>query len=220
MDCIKNDALFDLNGTAAKPLFEKYKYPWEILDGLKEFIFALGKTLGNDYYSPLPGVWIHKNAIVAPSAYIAAPCIIGDGAEIRHCAYIRGSALIGTGAVVGNSCEVKNSVLFDYACAPHFNYIGDSILGIKAHLGAGALTSNLKSDRSQVSIRCQGEAVPTGRKKFGAAVGDGTEVGCNAVLCPGTVIGKNSIIYPLGRVRGYVGGNKIFKSPDNISDRL
>lgn len=219
MDCLDSKTLFDLSKTAARPLFEKYEYPWEILDELKNYIFGLGETLGDDYYSPAPGVWIHKSANVAPTSFIAAPCIIGENAEIRHCAYIRGSALIGAGAVVGNSCEIKNSVLFDSACAPHFNYVGDSVLGVKAHLGAGAVTSNLKSDRSPVTVRVGEIRVPTGRKKFGAAVGDGTEVGCNAVLCPGAVIGKNSVIYPLGCVRGYIGENKIFKSPDNISDR-
>lgn len=213
-------ALFDTENTLARPLLEKYEYPWEILDGLSAFITELGGTLGDDYLSPCEGVWINKTAKVAPTAFISAPCIICEEAEIRHCAYIRGSALIGKHAVVGNSCEVKNSVFFDYACAPHFNYVGDSVLGKKAHLGAGAVTSNLKSDRTPVTVKIDGVSFPTGRKKFGSAVGDGVEVGCNSVLCPGAVIGKNSTVYPLSRVRGYVGENKIFKSPDNITGRM
>lgn len=220
MDCLLNKSLFDLDGTLAKPLFEENSYPWQILSGISEFIIKLGKTLGDDYFCPSENVWIHKTAKVAPTAFIAPPCIICENAEIRHCAYIRGSALIGRGAVVGNSCEVKNSVLFDFACAPHFNYVGDSVLGIKAHLGAGAVTSNLKSDRSPVCIKVGDERFPTERKKFGAAVGDGVEVGCNSVLCPGAVIGKNSMIYPLSRVRGYVGENMIFKSPEKIISRM
>lgn len=220
MHRLLSTSLFDISKTIAAPLFEKYKYPWEILGELSDFITRLGDTLGDDYLHPQDGVWIHKTAKVAPSAFIAPPCIICENAEVRHCAYIRGSVVIGRGAVVGNSCEVKNSVMFDNACAPHFNYVGDSILGVKAHLGAGALTSNLKSDRSPVCVKADGISYPTGRKKFGAAVGDGTEVGCNSVLCPGAVIGKNSIIYPLSRVRGYVGENKIFKSSETISDRL
>ena len=165
-------------------------------------------------------VYIARDAVVAPSAYIAGPCIIDSGAEIRHCAYIRGSAIVGRGAVVGNSCELKNCILFDGVQVPHFNYVGDSILGYKSHLGAGAVTSNVKSDKSEVKIRVGDYAVETGRKKLGAILGDFVEVGCNCVLCPGTIIGSNTNIYPLSRVRGVIPENSIFKSEANIIAKM
>lgn len=209
--------LFDLSHTIASPLLSSVTYPWEALAKIKDFIIELGKTLSEDeYYSPSEGVWIAKDASVAPSAVINTPCIIGKGAEIRHCAFIRGSAIVGDGAVVGNSCELKNSILFDKVQVPHFNYVGDSILGYKSHMGAGSITSNVKSDKSNVTIAAGNEKILTGLRKMGAILGDEVEVGCNSVLNPGTVIGKNSNIYPLSNVRGYVPARHILKSPDCI----
>lgn len=209
--------LFDLSHTRAAPLLSSVTYPWEALPKIKEFILELGKTLPQDEYdSPTEGIWIAKDASVAPSAVINPPCIIGKGAEIRHCAFIRGSALVGAGAVVGNSCELKNCILFDKVQVPHFNYVGDSILGFKSHMGAGSITSNVKSDKTNVVISANGEKITTGLKKIGAILGDEVEVGCNSVLNPGTVVGKNSNIYPLSSVRGYVPPKHILKSPDCI----
>ena len=209
--------LFDLSHTLAAPLLSSVTYPWEALPRIKEFILELGKTLPQDEYdSPTEGIWIAKDASVAPSAVINPPCIIGKGAEVRHCAFIRGSALVGAGAVVGNSCELKNCILFDKVQVPHFNYVGDSILGFKSHMGAGSITSNIKSDKTNVVISANGEKITTGLKKIGAILGDEVEVGCNSVLNPGTVVGKNSNIYPLSSVRGYVPPKHILKSPDCI----
>ncbi len=210
---MKNTELFSLDKTIAKPLLESEEYPWEVLFGIEEFIIRIGRELPTDKYVKLGRyIWASKDAKIAPSAYLGGPLIIDTGAEIRHSAYIRGSAIIGKGAIVGNSCEIKNSILFDGAAAPHYNYVGDSVIGAGAHLGAGALTSNLKSDKSEISVSCFGEKVYTGRRKFGAAVGDGAEIGCGAVLFPGSVIGKNSVIYPLTSVRGYVAESTILKS--------
>ena len=209
--------LFDLSNTIASPILSKVRYPWEALSLIKDFILETGKTLPTDEYDEVsPSVWIAKDAIIAESARINPPCIIGHGAEIRQCAFIRGSAIVGDGAVVGNSCELKNCILFNKVQVPHFNYVGDSILGFKSHMGAGAITSNVKSDKTLVSTRALGEKIPTNLKKMGAILGDNVEVGCNSVLNPGTIIGKNSNIYPLSFVRGYVPANHIFKSPDNI----
>lgn len=209
--------LFDLSHTVAVGLLSSVTYPWEALPKIKEFIPELGKTLPKDeYYSPSEGVWIANDASISPSAVINAPCIIGKGAEIRHCAFIRGSAIIGDGAVVGNSCELKNVILFDRVQVPHFNYVGDSILGYKSHMGAGAITSNVKSDKTDVTIAAGEEKIITGLRKMGAILGDEVEVGCNSVLNPGTVIGKNSNIYPLSNVRGFVPPRHILKSPDCI----
>lgn len=209
--------LFDLSHTVAKPLLSSVTYPWEALPKIKEFILELGKSLSpNEYDSPAEGVWIAKDAAIAPSAVINPPCIIGKGAEVRQCAFIRGSAIVGDGAVVGNSCELKNCILFDKVQVPHFNYVGDSILGFKSHMGAGAITSNVKSDKTLVSIAVGNEKYPTRLKKMGAILGDEVEVGCNSVLNPGTVIGKNSNIYPLSSVRGYIPPMHILKSPDCI----
>ncbi len=213
---MKTIELFDLSKTAAAPLLAECEYPWQALAGIKDFIYKLGTALPEEEYdNPAQGVWIAKDAAVAPTAVIGAPCIIGPGAEIRHCAYIRGSALIGAGATVGNSTEIKNAILFDKAQAPHYNYIGDSIIGYTSHLGAGAITSNLKSDQSPVVVKGRTE-VPTGLRKMGAMVGDGTEVGCNSVLCPGTVIGKNCTVYPLSLVRGVVARDSIYKKQGDI----
>ena len=206
-------ALFDLSHTIASQLLSSVTYPWEALPKISDFILEIGSELNtNEYYSPKKGVWIAKDALIYESASISSPCIIGKGAEIRHCAFIRGSAIIGCGALVGNSCEIKNSILFDEAKLPHFNYAGDSIIGHKAHLGAGVITSNIKSDKSLISV-CH---IPTNLKKMGAMIGDYVEVGCNTVLNPGTVIGADSIVYPSSSVRGFIKGGHIYKSPDNI----
>lgn len=204
--------LYDLNHSIAGSYLAGFSYPWEALDGIKELILRLGSTLGDDYVQPAPQVWVHKTAVVAPTAYLGAPCIIGPGTEVRHCAFIRGSALVGENCVVGNSVELKNVILFDNVQVPHYNYVGDSILGYRSHMGAGSLTSNVKSDKTLVVIKSKDEAIPTGRKKVGAMVGDFVEVGCNSVLNPGTVIGRHSNIYPTSCVRGVVPENSIFKT--------
>lgn len=212
--------LFDLSRTIAAGLFDGSIYPWDVLDKIKAYIIEKGEKLDPALYEKRgDDIWIAKDAKVAPTAYIGGPCIIDSGAEIRHCAYIRGSAIVGKGAVVGNSCELKNCVLFDGVQVPHFNYVGDSILGYKSHMGAGAITSNVKSDKTPVTVKAEDEAIETGRKKLGAILGDNVEVGCNSVLCPGTVIGKNSNVYPLSRVRGVVPAGSIFKAADNIATK-
>lgn len=217
---MKISELFDLNKTIAKDYLINFEYPWEALSGIKDYIISLGKTLPKDIYEEKgENIWIAKNAIVAPTAFIGSPCIIGENSELRHSAYIRGSALIGNNCVVGNSTEMKNSIIFDSVQIPHFNYIGDSILGYKSHLGAGAITSNVKSDKTPVTIKNGNNKINTGLKKFGAMVGDYAEVGCNSVLCPGTVIGKHSTVYPLSRVRGYIKENSIYKSETEIVDK-
>lgn len=209
--------LFDLSHTVAADFFSADAYPWELLDGIGDFIKTLGKTLDPEFFEDRGGdVYVAKSAKIAPSASISGPCIIDSDAEIRHCAYIRGSAIVGKGAVVGNSCELKNCILFDGVQVPHFNYVGDSILGYKSHMGAGAVTSNVKSDKTHVSVKSGGACIDTGRKKLGAMLGDFVEVGCNSVLCPGTIIGRNTNVYPLSRVRGVVSANSIYKDSDNI----
>jgi NDP-sugar pyrophosphorylase family protein len=209
------ESLYDLDHTLAKDYLKQYTYPWEALKGIKDFILALGPTLGPDYEEVSPQVWVHKTAWVYPSAYLGAPCIIGPEAEVRHCAFIRGCALVGAGCVVGNSTELKNVILFDKVQVPHYNYVGDSILGYKAHMGAGSITSNVKSDKSLVVIHGE-EEIPTGIKKVGALMGDHVEVGCNSVLNPGTVIGRNASIYPVSCVRGVVPENSIYKNNGDI----
>ena len=209
--------LFDTSHTVAAELFRNATYAWEVLDSIKDFILSLGSTLNPTLYQKHgDDIWIARDAKVAPTALINGPCIIDSGAEIRHCAYIRGSAIIGKGAVVGNSCELKNCILFDMVQVPHFNYVGDSILGYRSHMGAGAVTSNVKSDKTPVSVKADGEVIQTGRKKLGAILGDNVEIGCNSVLCPGTVIGRNTNVYPLSRVRGVIPPNSIYKAPDCI----
>ena len=209
--------LYDLDKTIAAELFDGKTYPWEVLDEIKPFILKLGETLSPDEYDhPSEGVWIAKDAKVFPSAYIGAPCIIDHEAEVRHCAFIRGSAIVGKGAVVGNSTELKNVVLFDKVQVPHYNYVGDSVFGYKAHMGAGSITSNVKSDKTLVVIKEPDNPVETGRKKFGAMLGDNVEVGCNSVLNPGTVIGRESNIYPTSCVRGVIPPHSIYKDKDNI----
>jgi NDP-sugar pyrophosphorylase family protein len=209
-------ALFDLSRSAAKPLLEQCIYPWEALPKIGDFIMDLGATLGEDYTHPQESVWIHKTAEVAPTAYIGERVIIGAGAQVRHCAFIRSNALIGKDVVVGNSTELKNVILFDSVQVPHYNYVGDSVLGHKAHLGAGAITSNVKGDRSLVAVKNGEEIIPTGLKKFGAMLGDFAEIGCGAVLNPGVVVGRGSNIYPLSMVRGCVAPNSIYKKQGEI----
>ena len=207
--------LYDLQHTLAGDYLAGFTYPWEALKGIKDLILTLGETLGEDYEQVQPQVWVHKTATVFPSAYLGAPCIIGANTEVRHCAFIRGSALVGENCVVGNSTELKNVILFDNVQVPHYNYVGDSILGYKAHMGAGSITSNVKSDKSLVVIHGT-EDIPTGIKKVGAMLGDFVEVGCNSVLNPGTVIGRNSNVYPTSCVRGVVPENSIYKKNDII----
>ncbi len=210
---IKTKELLDLSHTMAAEYLSEYEYPWQALQGIGEMISKLGNGLDeNEYDEVSPQVWIHKSATVAPTAHIGAPCIIGAETEIRHCAFIRGSALVGSGCVIGNSVELKNAIIFDRVQVPHFNYVGDSILGYKSHMGAGAITSNVKSDQTLVTVNTGEGRIETGLKKFGAILGDFVEIGCNSVLNPGTVIGKNSNVYPLSCVRGVVAGNSIYKT--------
>lgn len=209
--------LLDLSKTIAAPLFEGKTYPWEVLADIKDFIVELGNTLPEDEYEKRgEDVWIAKDAKVFPSAYIGGPCIIDHEAEVRHCAFIRGSAIVGKNAVVGNSVELKNVVLFDNVQTPHYNYVGDSILGYKSHMGAGSITSNVKSDKTLVVIKDKDESVETNRKKVGAILGDFVEVGCNSVLNPGTVLGRRASVYPTSCVRGVIPADSIFKDKDNI----
>ncbi|MBR5110338.1 MAG: UDP-N-acetylglucosamine pyrophosphorylase [Clostridia bacterium] len=216
----KTKDLYDLSHTLAAPLLEKTEYPWEALEGIKDFILALGPALPRDEYDEVkPGVWVAKDAVVYPSALLNAPCIIGHKTEVRHCAFIRGSALVGDGAVVGNSVEIKNAILFDGVQVPHFNYVGDSVMGYKSHMGAGSVTSNVKSDKTLVVVKDGKEEIATGRKKFGAMVGDGVEVGCNSVLNPGTVLGPRASVYPTSCVRGVIPADHIFKNKNEIVPR-
>ena len=216
---VKITDLYDLSHTAANEYLAKFTYPWEALAGISEFILELGSRLDTELYEKRgEDVWISKSAKVAPTAFIGGPCIIGHNTEVRHCAFIRGSALIGEGCVVGNSTELKNVILFDCVQVPHYNYVGDSILGYKSHMGAGSITSNVKSDKTLVVIKSQdkSEFFPTERKKIGAMLGDFVEVGCGSVLNPGTVIGRESNIYPLSSVRGIVPEGSIYKADGNI----
>lgn len=217
MPLYSTSELFDLEKTIAAGLFAGCRYPWEALGAIGEFILRLGPTLPAEAFDhPAEDVWIAKSAAVAPSAAVNGPCIIDEGAEVRHCAFIRGGVIVGKGAVVGNSTELKNSVLFDGVQVPHYNYVGDSILGFKAHMGAGAVSSNVKSDKTPVVVRSEGEAADTGRKKVGTMLGDHVEVGCNSVLCPGSVVGRGSTVYPTSCVRGVVPEGSIFKGPGDI----
>lgn len=217
--CIRN--LYDLSHTAAAEYLEKYTYPWEALAGIGAFICKLGETLSPEEYEKRgEDVWIAKSATVFPSAYIHGPAIIGPETEVRQGAFIRGNALVGAHCVVGNSTELKNVILFDNVQVPHYNYVGDSILGYKSHMGAGSITSNVKSDKTLVTVRVGDERIETGRKKFGAMLGDCVEVGCNSVLNPGTVIGRHTNVYPLSMVRGFVPANHIYKRAGEIAEKV
>ena len=211
--------LYDLDHTLAKDYLSQFTYPWEALKGIKDMIIAWGKTLDGSYIQKEENIWIHNTAKIAPTACIAGPVIIGANTEVRHCAFIRGSALVGEGCVVGNSTELKNVILFDGVQVPHFNYVGDSILGYKAHMGAGSVTSNVRADKGLVVIHGETD-IPTGIKKVGAMLGDYAEIGCNSVLNPGTVIGRNSNVYPTSCVRGFVPANSIYKKNDTIVTKI
>ncbi|MEE1038710.1 MAG: UDP-N-acetylglucosamine pyrophosphorylase [Eubacterium sp.] len=214
------EKLYDLNETIAKDIFEGVTYPWEVLSKIGSFIVELGKTLPTDKYEHKgENVWIAKSAKVFPSAYINGPCIIDEDAEVRHCAFIRGNAIVGKGCVVGNSTELKNVILFNSVQVPHYNYVGDSVLGYKSHMGAGSITSNVKSDKTLVTVKSGYGNIETGLKKMGAMLGDYVEVGCNSVLNPGTVIGRHSNVYPTSMVRGYVEENSIYKKQGEIVNK-
>lgn len=216
----KTSCLYDLSHTAAKELLEQMEFPWEALPYIKDFIRRLGESLPEEEYEKRgESVWVHRTAKVFPSAYLGENIIIGKDAEVRHCAFLRGNALVGEGAVVGNSTELKNVILFDKVQVPHYNYVGDSILGYKAHMGAGSITSNVKSDKLLVKVHAADGDVETGLKKFGAMVGDGVEVGCGSILNPGCVIGRNCNIYPLSSVRGCVDENSIYKNQGEIVEK-
>ncbi len=220
MDSIKILDLFDLAETVAADLFKGLEYPWEALPRIHDFIIELGKKLPGEIYEERgENIWVARSASVAPTASLNGPLIIDEGAEIRHCAFIRGNAIVGKGAVVGNSTELKNVVLFNKVQVPHYNYVGDSILGFKSHMGAGSITSNVKSDKTLVTVRGDGICIETGLKKMGAMLGDHVEVGCNSVLNPGTVIGRNSNIYPTSMVRGVIPADSIYKKKTEISPK-
>ncbi|MBC8571489.1 acyltransferase [Jingyaoa shaoxingensis] len=220
MEAAKISNLYNLEETIAGKLFEDAEYPWEVLPKISAFIMELGNTLNSEEYEKRgENVWVAKSAKVAPTAYINGPAIIGKDAEVRHCAFIRGNAIVGEGAVVGNSTELKNVVLFNKVQVPHYNYVGDSILGYRAHMGAGSITSNVKSDKTLVVVKDAEEQIATGLKKFGAMLGDCVEVGCNSVLNPGTVVGRNSQIYPTSCVRGVIHENSIYKKQGEIVEK-
>ena len=220
MEQITIQEMYTLDQTIAADLFRGKTYPWEILTNISSYIVELGKTLDTEKFEQRgENIWIAKNAKIAPTAYIAGPAIIDEEAEVRHCAFIRGNAIVGKGAVVGNSTELKNVVLFNKVQVPHYNYVGDSILGYKSHMGAGSITSNVKSDKTLVVVHAQPQDIETGLKKFGAMLGDEVEVGCGSVLNPGTVIGKNSNIYPLSSVRGVILPNHIYKDKEHIVEK-
>ena len=218
---LKTCDLFDLTHTLAADLLERTEYPWEALGGIKQFIIEIGQTLPADEYEEVSEqVWIARDAKIYPNNYIAGPCIIGHETEVRPGAFVRGSALVGSHCVVGNSTELKNVILFDNVQVPHYNYVGDSILGYRSHMGAGSITSNVKSDKKLIVVRCGEERIETGLKKMGAMLGDGVEVGCNSVLNPGTVIGRNSNVYPTSCVRGTVPANCIWKNNGNVIEKI
>lgn len=220
MDSIKVSSLYDLNETIASQLFEGVTYPWEVLPDIHDFILKLGPGLPKELFEETgEHIWVAKSAKVAPTACLNGPLIIDEEAEVRHCAFVRGNAIVGKGAVVGNSTELKNVVLFNKVQVPHYNYVGDSVLGFKAHMGAGSITSNVKSDKSLVTVKGEGIAIETGLKKMGAMLGDNVEVGCNSVLNPGTVIGRNSNVYPTSMVRGVIPADSIYKTGAEIAKK-
>ena len=221
MEQLTVKSLYNLKETIARDIFEGVTYPWEVLPKISSFILELGETLSEEEYEKVgENVWIAKSATVAPTAYINGPAIIGKDAEVRHCAFIRGNAIVGEGAVVGNSTELKNVILFDKVQVPHYNYVGDSILGYKSHMGAGSITSNVKSDKKLVVVKGKEQNIETGLKKFGAMLGDEVEVGCGSVLNPGTVVGSHSNIYPLSSVRGVVPANSIYKNKNEVVEKV
>ncbi len=220
MDEMKIGSMYDLEKTLAADVFADCEYPWEVLPLISDFILQLGKTLPQEKYEKRgEDIWVAKSAVIAPTAYIKGPCIIDENAEIRHCAFIRGKAVIGKNCVVGNSTEIKNVILFDNVQVPHYNYVGDSVLGYRSHMGAGAVTSNVKQDKTPVTVNYKGEKIETGLKKFGAMLGDFVEVGCGSVLNPGTVVGAHTNIYPLSMVRGFVEANSIYKKQGEVVRR-
>lgn len=220
MEQCKIDQLYDLNRTIAAKLFSESTYPWEVLPSIGKFIIELGNTLDADLFEKRgEDIWVAKSAKVAPTACLNGPLIIDEEAEIRHCAFIRGNAIVGKGSVVGNSTELKNVVIFDCVQVPHYNYVGDSVLGYKSHMGAGSITSNVKSDKTLVVVKCENQELETGLKKFGAMLGDHVEVGCNSVLNPGTVIGRNTNVYPLSMVRGVIPAGSIYKCAGEIAEK-
>lgn len=220
MEQCKIENMYDLKETIAAQLFQGVQYPWEVLSRISSFIIELGSTLDEAVFEKRgENIWVARSAVTAPTACLNGPLIIDEGAEIRHCAFVRGSAIVGRGAVVGNSTELKNVVLFNGVQVPHYNYVGDSILGYKSHMGAGSITSNVKSDKTLVVVKTGTEQIETGLKKFGAMLGDHVEVGCNSVLNPGTVIGRNTNIYPLSMVRGVISGGSIYKNKNEIAQK-
>lgn len=220
MEQLTVQALYNLDETIAKDIFEGVTYPWEVLPKISSFIVELGNSLPEEEYEKVwENVWVAKSAKIAPTAFINGPAIIGKNAEVRHCAFIRGNAIVGEGAVVGNSTELKNVILFNKVQVPHYNYVGDSILGYKAHMGAGSITSNVKSDKTLTTVKTSEGAIETGLKKFGAMLGDEVEVGCGSVLNPGTVVGKNTNIYPLSMVREFVPANSIYKKRGEVAEK-
>ena len=221
MEEFKITELYDLTHTMAAPLLEKAEYPWEVLGQIKSFIVELGQTLPDDEYDQVADqVWVHKTARVAPTALLNPPCIIGPETEVRHCAFVRGSVLVGRHCVVGNSTEMKNVILFDDVQVPHYNYVGDSILGYHAHMGAGSITSNIKADKKNVVIHFEDQDYPTGLRKMGAMLGDWVDVGCNSVMNPGTVIGRHTNVYPLSMIRGAVAANSIYKKAGEVVEKI
>lgn len=220
MVSVKISDLYDLKETIGVALFQGAEYPWEVLPGIHDFIIELGKSLPKELYEERGEyIWIARNAKVAPTACLNGPLIVDEEAEIRHCAFVRGSAIVGKGAVVGNSTELKNVILFNKVQVPHYNYVGDSVLGFKSHMGAGSITSNVKSDKTLVTVQGEGIRIETGLKKMGAMLGDNVEVGCNSVLNPGTVIGRNSNIYPISMVRGVIPSDSIYKTRTEIAEK-
>lgn len=217
----KTEQLLDLNHTAAAEHLKKYEYPWEAISEIKNILLEVASTLDkNEYKEAQENVWVHKSATIDDNVKIVGPAIIGPEAVIKHCAYIRENVIIGKACVIGNSCEIKNAIIFDETQVPHFNYVGDSIMGYKSHMGAGAIVSNLKSDHSNITVKYENENIDTNLRKFGAIIGDFVEVGCNSVLNPGTIIGRSSTVYPLSRVRGVVKEGSIYKDADNVVVKL
>ncbi len=220
MECIRINELLDLNETIGREIFEGLEYPWEALPKISSFVVVLGRTLDPEVYEEVEeNIWIAKTAKIAKTAHIDGPVIIGEHTEVRHCAFIRGNAVIGDNCVVGNSTEIKNVILFNNVQVPHYNYVGDSILGYKSHMGAGSITSNVKSDKKLVTVKAEDEVIETGMKKFGAILGDRVEVGCGSVLNPGSVVGRDADIYPLSMIRGVVPKNSIYKQQGEVASK-